>query len=180
MSSNWEARISTALNVRQAMQALDRRGVFSYIDPEPPASEQQLRSVEERLRYRLDPQYRSFLALANGWPSFFHSVDIFSTHDLTRSSRMDNALSILSVLNLKAAQLQSEYVLPIAMAHHDLDVFILCTPAAPQPGTIVWFAGGEIERFRDFGHLFDTLVEFSRQDLEWLRQTGGADQTDAR
>ncbi|WP_405132935.1 SMI1/KNR4 family protein [Nocardia sp. NBC_01388] len=65
------------------------------IQPAAGATEQQLRDAENRLGFRLDPQYREFLSIANGWDRYDFFSDLLGTGDLGIGPRWDEAVESL-------------------------------------------------------------------------------------
>ncbi|NNH73802.1 hypothetical protein HLB23_28780 [Nocardia uniformis] len=63
--------------------------------PNPGATEQQLRDAEDRLGFRLDPQYREFLSIADGWNRYDLCTDLLGTGDLGIGPRWDEAVESL-------------------------------------------------------------------------------------
>jgi len=50
--------------------------------PNPAASEVALKRAEKRLKHKLPPSYRAFLALHDGWPRFFDGASLLGTANL--------------------------------------------------------------------------------------------------
>jgi len=50
--------------------------------PNPAASEVALKRAERRLKHKLPPSYRAFLALHDGWPRFFDGASLLGTANL--------------------------------------------------------------------------------------------------
>ncbi|MFJ4651046.1 SMI1/KNR4 family protein [Nocardia sp. NPDC088792] len=65
------------------------------IPPKAGATEQQLRAAERRLGFRLDPQYREFLSIADGWDGYNFGEDLLGTSDLGSGPRWDEAVESL-------------------------------------------------------------------------------------
>ena len=66
-------------------------------------------------------------------------------------------------------------LLPISATRLDKDLFVITRPPSPNPGSVIWFAGEEVERFVTFDEFFLAMVEYSRRDVEWLRRRRGID-----
>ncbi|MFZ6732427.1 SMI1/KNR4 family protein [Undibacterium sp. Ji42W] len=60
--------------------------MWEYPFPEVAASIEQIESVEKVLGFSLDSELRQFLLLANGWHSFFQTIDVFSAEDWCKES----------------------------------------------------------------------------------------------
>lgn len=81
----------------------------------------------------------------------------FGTHELSNSSEMSYPNTILDAIEdsvLDSSGFAREQLLPIAATSIDKDLFVLAKPESPSSGTVIWFAGEEIERF-------DSFVDFS-------------------
>lgn len=63
--------------------------------PEPGATEEQLCAAEARLGHPLDPHYREFLSVANGWDEYFISSSLLGTEDIGTGSRWARVLEHL-------------------------------------------------------------------------------------
>ncbi len=62
--------------------------------PNPGASEEQLRAVEDRLGYSLDPQYRELLSVADGWHHFFITYSLLGTDDIGVGPRWETGVEL--------------------------------------------------------------------------------------
>lgn len=71
---------------------------------------------------------------------------------------------------LVTADLQRADLLPIAATRQDKDLFVLVKPGAKQSGSVVWFAGTEIQRFDGFEEYFLVMVDYNRSQIEITQQ----------
>src|ERR1700754_5134440 len=94
---DWRKEIAVMIYVKEAIAKLDVDHLWNYCLPRVSATEEQLRTAEAAVGHPLDDQYATFLRYANGWPSFYGSVDLFGTEELCGSDRMKYAKELLSV-----------------------------------------------------------------------------------
>lgn len=159
------------VQIKQAISAADVNGLWEFHLPRVAAGAAALSSVEDLLGVQLDPEYRSFLSYADGWPSLFQSVDLFGVADLARGPRMDIAQELLANLEpdaLRAAGLHGTQLLPVAATTVDLDLFVMPVAHGRQQPPVVWFAGYEIDRFETFHEFFLAMIEYNHRELTAL------------
>ena len=169
----WKDKIAVMILVKQELQRLDSSGIWSHYLPEIAATEEQLMAAEVHLGHSIDKEYKDFLMCANGWKSFFQTVDLFGSEDLAGSSLMDYALEILAILDeqdvIESSGFSRSELLPIATTGEDKDLFVMSRATSHQPGIVIWFAGEEIERFSHFEEFFLAMIDYNRYliaDLE--------------
>ncbi len=170
--TDWKQRIVELVLVKQQLAELDTKGLWQYRLPAVAASEARLEAVEAHLGEALDPAFREFLLHADGWPAFYQTVDLFGSDDLLGSDRFRHAVEMLSYVEagvLAAGGLRREELLPIAISPVDLDLFVMMRRSASRPGTVVWLAGSEIDRFPGFEEYFLAMVDYNRLEVEHLR-----------
>lgn len=85
--------------------AAQRRRLAEYDDlhqpltlPKPGATEEQLCAAEARLGYALDPHYREFLSVADGWDEYFISANLLGTADIGAGIRWERAMDTVDTL----------------------------------------------------------------------------------
>jgi hypothetical protein len=172
MIQDWKKEIAVGWLVKQAMMELDKHKVFPYHLPEVAASESQILEAERQIGHTLDASYKAFLRHANGWQSFWQTSDLFGTDDLIRGKRKDNGEFSLSMLDegvIAKCKFKRQDLLPISVTPFDRDVFVITRPNSPSPGIVIWFAGEEVERFLTFDDYFLAMVEYGRQNIQWLK-----------
>jgi hypothetical protein len=170
--TDWKDLIAQMVLIKQAIFALDVEHVWEYHLPRSAATEDELRAAEAHLGESLDPDYRRFLTYAGGWPAFYHTVDLFGPLDLMDGPLFRHAVKMLAVLDdvvFREAQLRRSDIMPIAATPVDLDVFVMTRSSSSLPGQVVWFAGGEIERFPSFSAYFLAMMEYNRRAVQRLR-----------
>ena len=70
---------------------------------------------------------------------------------------------------LKESGVVRQELLPIAVTEFDKDLFVLCLPNSSRPGEIIWFAGEEIDRFKNFDEYFLAMVDYNREEILALK-----------
>lgn len=170
--TDWKKRIVELVLVKQKLAELDAEGLWEHRLPAVAATEAKLRDVETHLGEALDPAYRAFLLRADGWPAFYQSVDLFGSGDLMGGDRFRHAVEMLSYVEnavLAAGQLRRDELLPIAASSVDLDLFVMTRRRATQPGSVIWLAGSEIDRFPSFDEYFLAMMDYNRLEVQHLR-----------
>lgn len=166
---DWQKEIATMAYVKDAIFKLDVEGLWRHHLPKVAATEEQLHAVESALGHPLDSRYADFLRHANGWPAFYQNVDLFGADELIGGEHMDRALSLLSNTAFDAfrsAGVHRNDLLPIAVSSTDLDLFVLMRPSSKLLGTVIWFAGAEVDRFPNFDEFFLTMTDYNRLDYQ--------------
>jgi len=174
--TNWKERIVELVLVKQA---IDERGsgLWEYRLPGLAATPEQLAAVEARLGEPLDAGFRAFLEHAGGWPAFWQTVDLLGPDDLLGSERGQHAIEMLGFVEhdvLEAGGLRRQDLLPIAASRVDLDLFVMTRRSSRSPGSVIWLAGSEIERWSSFDDFFLAMIDYNRLELQQLGE-GGAD-----
>ncbi|WP_264920327.1 SMI1/KNR4 family protein [Mycobacteroides chelonae] len=77
----WRELLDAMIDNKQRHASVDD-GLYPVTHPNPGATEEQLRATEERLGRPLDPQYREFLGVADGWESYHFSTNLLGTSDI--------------------------------------------------------------------------------------------------
>jgi hypothetical protein len=170
---DWRKEIAILAFVKSAVSKLDTENLWRHHLPRVAASPEQLQSVEIALGHALDPMYAEFLRHANGWPAFYQNVDLFGTEELHGGGMMKRAAELLSATALVAldqSRVRAHELLPIAVSTTDLDLFAIMRPNSSAPGTIIWFAGTEIDRFSTFHEYFLAMADYNRLDYRNLQK----------
>src|SRR5438067_1166139 len=123
---DWKQELTVATFVKASLFEADAEGLWPQSLPEVAAGEDQIVAAEAYLRHCLDPQYRSFLAHADGWQAVLQTIDLFGTTDLMGSQSMASALSFLADSEECLAGLQCplDSFLPIAFSQESSDLFL--------------------------------------------------------
>ncbi len=173
MINDWNQEIAVAWLVKQAIMEVDKDKIWTYHLPEVAATDEQIKEAEEQLGHELDHRYREFLRHANGWRGFVQTIDLFGTNDLIKSPRKETAEFTFSCLGndiLNKSGVKRTELLPIGATSQHADLFVMTRPFARSPGTVIWFAGEEVERFKTFDDYFLAMVDYNRLDLQRLKE----------
>jgi len=176
MSLDWKKEISVLVYVKQTLADLDVNHLWQHHLPEVAALDDEIRKVEEYIGFQLDKLYAEFLRHANGWRSFYQSVDLFGTSDLLGSEKMQYAKSMLDSIEdnaVNASGLKKEDLLPIGSTLTDLDIFFITKPSSENLGEIIWIAGQEIDRFPNFDAFYLAMVDYNRAEIKDLKKELG-------
>jgi hypothetical protein len=47
--------------------------------------------------------------------------------------------------------------------------------SSPSPGTVIWLAASEVDRFPSFEAFFLAMIDYNRLELHKLQETSGAE-----
>jgi hypothetical protein len=169
--ADWKQRIAVMALVKQKLAEVDTEGLWEHRLPRVAASQERLREVEAHLGEALDPSYRDFLRHADGWPAFYQTVDLFGSDDLLGGDRFRHAEEMLGYAEDEqhAGRGLRRDLLPIAASPVDLDLFVMTRRSSPQPGTVIWLAGSEIDRFPGFDEYFLAMIDYNRTEVQSLQ-----------
>ncbi|MGM9922215.1 MAG: SMI1/KNR4 family protein [Bhargavaea sp.] len=166
--SSWKDHIAVMHLVKQELVKRDKDKLWPHHLPEVGATEEQLQAAEMALGFSLDSQYREFLLYADGWKGFIQTVDLFGSGQLTGSGVLDDAMALLDSVEpdvLECSGVAKEHLLPIAASSFDKDLFVIALQGSPAPGTVIWFAGEEIDRFQNFEDFFLAMIDYNREEV---------------
>jgi hypothetical protein len=171
IGTNWTDAIGEMISVRRRMKDVDRRGLWGYSPPEPPATEDRIERAESAIGERLPDEYRGFLQHAAGWMGIYQRVDLFGPEDLYRGERFDSGKN--AVLRLEDSVLavngyRRNQLVPIALSRDDLDLFVLIAGHHKDSGKIAWFAGAQVDLFGGFVDMFSSLLGYNRVEVDEL------------
>ena len=169
----WPRMIVEMVAVKQRLSEADTESLWDHRLPRVGASEHDLVAVERELGESLDHEYREFLRHAAGWPAFYQSVDLFGPDDLLGGPLASRAAMILGAMDdvpFIEARITRQECLPIAVSARDIDVFVIGRTSSSIPGTVIWLAGGEIDRFVGFGEFFASMIECDRREIDLMRE----------
>jgi hypothetical protein len=170
---DWPKEIAILTYVKDEIFKIDSDNLWRHHLPKVAVSSEQLHAAASAIGHPLDPSYTAFLRHANGWPAFYQNVDLFGTNELLGGELMDRAMSALSAMAHEAfssAGVRQDELLPIAVSSSDLDLFVMMRPGTQAPGTIIWFAGMEVERFPNFDEFFLAMADYNRLDYQNLQR----------
>lgn len=169
MIRDWRPLVVEMIHLQQALSDADKERLWEYHLPRVAASEVTLARVERHLGFKLEPEYRSFLATADGWPWFSQSVSLFGSSELLGGSALVSAHSMLDAAEPyieSRCGFQRNCVFPIAASLRDRDIFFMQTTAGNLLPPIVWLAGEEVDRYVSFSEFFASMIEYSKLDLK--------------
>ena len=174
MIEDWKREIAILIYIKQEIDNLGESKFLSYSLPKIAATEEQLEAVERHMNHSLDPKYRLFLKHANGWDNFYLTVALFGIDELLDNAKMLYACNVLDELDqegvLEETGFLKGHLIPIAVTIEDRDLFVITHPDSSNPGMIIWFAGYEVERFKDFDEFFLSMVDYNRAIYQNLSQ----------
>ncbi len=114
--------------------------------------------------------FRQFLLTADGWTNFKLDITLFGTAELMGGPAYRRAWLRLNELEpnvLEASKVHLEHGIPIAVSKEHLAVFLMLIHPGPiKMGTVIWFAGDEIERYESFSEFFLAQIEYNRKLLD--------------
>lgn len=172
MITDWKSEILKGVQIPQRIEALDRGRLWQRHLPEVAAPDDEIAATEEGLGFKLDPRYQEFLRNANGWRSFYQSVDLFGTLSLLGAAPMDSALRQLRAMQPSdfemAVGMPLADVLPIGASSVQRDMFLITSPWSSKPGIVLWFASREVDRFATFDEFYLTMLDYNRREVEYL------------
>ena len=165
----YKQLIVRLLTVRDKMMEIDTKQMWEYHFPEIACNESEIERVQEYIGFKLDNEYVSFLLCANGWKCFYQMVDLFGTKDLV-SDKMKIAEDYLQAELEYDEELCSikDKLLPIACSQDDNDLFVLVLDGCTYSGSVIWLAGGQIDRFDSFYDFFESMIEYNRITYEYM------------
>lgn len=167
MNINWAVEITRLCQLKRKLNSADPEKLWPYTLPEVGVSEEQIELAEKHISHRLPNDHRHFLKHANGWKSFFHDINLFGTGDLQGGANFLRALKLIESLDssvLHKSHLRKGDLLPIAVSINDIDL-IVNVISGKLENKVIWFAGGEIERFQSFSEFFVGMIELTIEDI---------------
>lgn len=170
---DWRPDIVRLVQIKQAIHEADAAGLWEYHLPRVAATQEDIEAAETDLGVELDAGYRELLQFANGWPSFFQTVDLFGTDDLRGGPRLEIARQMLDAVEpvvFAQSRLERDALIPIAASTVDLDIFVMPVVDRRQVPPVVWIAGYEIDRFPTVEDYVLAMIEYNTRDLDALRK----------
>lgn len=149
------------------MKEKDIKGIWEYYLPNKSATEKDINLIEEQLKIEIDKEIKEFWLHSNGWDCFYQMVDLFGTEDML-SEKMNHAKKLLSINLLYQDEFTMDQLLPIAVSREDMDIFASVISKNTEYGKVIWYAGGEIERFASFKIFLVEMTKYCEQDMNDL------------
>ncbi|NMC56791.1 MAG: SMI1/KNR4 family protein [Eubacteriaceae bacterium] len=168
----WRDNIVVMIYVKQEIMKLDVNKIWPHHFPEVAATEKEINKAESYLGFKLDSYYREFLKAANGWKGFYQTVDLFGTNEFCGMPIMEHATSMLSAVEdnvIKSIGFSREELIPIAATDLDKDLFVMSRPSSHEPGVVIWLAGEEVERYKNFEEYFLAMIDYNRLMIKLMQ-----------
>lgn len=169
----WKERLVKLLMIRDELYKADKERLWKYYYPEVAAEMNEILLAQKRLKVKLSQDYIDFLLCANGWKCFYQLVDLFGTKDF-ETENMSRAKAFLNIELEYNKSLKNikDYLFPIAVSQTDKDLFVMLLTEGSDYGQIIWFAGGENDRFSSFSDFFESMIEYNKEELKDILQGG--------
>jgi hypothetical protein len=174
MSDEWKNRIVTMIYIKQELVKLDVNKIWPHYFPEVAADEEEIKRAEVNLNYEIDQQYAEFLRTANGWKGFLQTVDLFGTKELSNPNIMKYVFSLFDSIEdcvIESSGFTRDELIPFAATRFDKDIFVIARQTSHKPGTILWFAGEEIDRYPSFEEFFLAMLDYNRMLLQNMQKS---------
>lgn len=153
--------INNIINIRQELKNVDKKQLWFYDDfPNPGIDEIKIKEFEKDMHLILPNKYRDFLKVVNGWKNFWHGVDLFSIEDFKDKELMNYTKEAIELLYI-----DDNSLFPIGIAKEDIDLFTIIKTGYKDEGTIIWFAGCEVERYKDFNEFLKGIYILLEDDV---------------
>jgi SMI1-KNR4 cell-wall len=164
LPENWKTEIARIVHWKQIAAEHDTQHALPWSLPKAGAQPDHIREAENKLGVIFSPDFKEFLALANGWNGFYVLIDLFGTQDFL-SGRAGKVRDRTEVAEFVAqCGLSTMDVVPIGASDAELDVFLLVSQASTVlPGTVLWWANEEIDRYPTFREFLGAMVNYNAQ-----------------
>lgn len=154
-------QIDNILAIRKKLKQVDKNHLWNYDDlPNIGATDTDITLFENLIGFTLPKDYRNFLKEINGWKNFWHSVNLFNINDYKNSELMKYTMSLLEIVDE-----EKNMLFPIGVTTEDIDLFTIIKPGYKNEGTIIWFAGYEVERYKDFSEFLKGIYILLEEDV---------------
>lgn len=162
MPNDWKAEIARIVHWKQVAAEHDKNHVLPWHLPRVGASPDRIADAEAATGVRFSPEFKEFLAHADGWPGFYVLTDLFGTQDF-QSGRAKAAAQRPELQEfLRGQGVGNTEAVVIGGSDLDLDVFIHFAPdSGLLPGGVLWFAAEEIDRYPTFSAFFSAMVNYN-------------------
>ena len=173
-TSAWPDLIGNLVLLKQRISELDLDGPLEYVLPKVSASEKTLVDVEAQLGEAIDPGYREFLGYADGWPSFFVSLQLIGARDLLGRLRSAADANLANQFMYPWPGLDQRDLFPVAVSLVDKDVVVVGRPGTSMAGRCLLLAGEVVHDCESFKDFFEAMVGSHRRILDELRAAAGS------
>jgi hypothetical protein len=172
--SMWRDRIWQIRNLKMDLAKVDPT-VGPAIAPHPGATPRAIVAVERRIRRRLPPSYRAFLAEHDGWPLFFQGATLLGTHELARGNHAELAEAAFGAYETPLPELgpparpkgDVAQMIPFGLDPH-ANLLFAFNPAVLRPDgemEVILWVNGLGERRESFTQLLDFVLDMLQADL---------------
>ncbi|WP_317405758.1 SMI1/KNR4 family protein [Megamonas funiformis] len=154
-------QINNIITIRKELKQVDKNHLWNYDDlPNTGITDAEITLFENTIGFTLPKSYRNFLKEINGWKNFWHSVNLFSISDYSNNELMKYTMDLLEIVDDGKNML-----FPIGVTTEDTDLFTIVKPGYEDEGTIIWFAGYEVERYKDFHEFLKEMYILLKEDV---------------
>ncbi|MDV7459835.1 SMI1/KNR4 family protein [Acinetobacter baumannii] len=169
---DWTQKIARLALVKNSLYEADTKKIWPYYLPELAATIDDIIKTEIILGEEIDKFYKSFLLYANGWKGFYQYVDLFGLTDLIEGEKKKYALDLLNIIDityLSKKGICRTDLMPIAATLIDKDIFLIGKPNSSIAGEVIWYAGEEIEIFKNFNEFFLAMIDYNIEEVNDLK-----------
>ncbi|MFD7014159.1 hypothetical protein [Streptomyces sp. NPDC059161] len=119
----------------------------------------------------VDPEYSDFLLHADGWSAILQDTDLFGTADFGTDAYVEAEELVRVIedeLEIERGE-NSTRLIPIGASRADIDILVMpCVSDSKRPASVIWLAGGEIERYRTFSDFFRGMIAENHAEADSL------------
>lgn len=169
---DWKVLLGQLLIAKQQVHENDRDGIESTTLPREKATEADIAAFEARVDGHIDAHYRNFLLHANGWPNVLYDIGLFGLPEFDGAGNWPDANEQLGIYHdegvLADSGLEADQIVPIAAGEGTIALIVIARPDTKNAGTVVWFDGGEVDRWSNFTEFFLSLIANEQAQAEKL------------
>ncbi|EPJ5422476.1 SMI1/KNR4 family protein, partial [Acinetobacter baumannii] len=92
--------------------------------------------------------------------------------DLIEGEKKQYALDLLNIIDityLSKKGIRRTDLMPIAATLIDKDIFLIGKPNSSIAGEVIWYAGEEIEIFKNFNEFFLAMIDYNIEEINDLK-----------
>ena len=167
---DWKLLVTQMVMVKSQIFEADKEKLWPYNFPNVAASERQIQRMKKKIGKDLPVDYVDFLKTANGWKGFFQNNDLIGTEDFDESKYVMLANEEFFSLDEAVVEgIKKEELFLVGINLTDRDLFFLVLSDNEKKGEVVWFAGEEVERFKNFSDFFASMIAYNKRELHKLK-----------
>jgi hypothetical protein len=174
---DWNRIVAAIVDAHARIAAMGMPGTDSPSMPRPPAAPAALAQLRTWSGAQLAGDYLDFLAVADGWPGIWLSLDLYGTAELQDGSAPATLDREDVAFVMAGTTVPRHWQIPIATARHDLDVWMMISPDAGAlgGGSVIWMSHAEeIKTYPSFGECLEDMIAINLKSAEHLgRKVGG-------